>query len=92
MFLIDPLARWFTATLLAANQQKRLMVLATAFAQTDDLLREDLVHHQRMEHNYDHAVGLLEELESDLESLKKIRSHLKDMHKVLQFIRTHDDT
>lgn len=70
-----PIAECLTAILLAEDWQKHLTILATAFARTDDPLREDLVCHQCMEHNYGYAVGPLEELESDLAYLKDIQSH-----------------
>ena len=68
----------------AEQQQKRLSVLAQAFAHTDNLLRENLICHQQMEHNYDSSHELLEELESDIASLRDIQDHMQTVHDQIQ--------
>ena len=73
----------------AEQQQKWLSALAQAFAHTDNPLREDLIRHQRMEHNYDSSHELLEELESDIASLQDIQDHMQTMHDQIQAL--HDN-
>ena len=71
----------------AEQRQKRLSALAQAFAHTDNPLREDLIRHQRMEHNYDSSHELLEELESDIASLQDIQDHMQTVHDQFQALR-----
>ena len=52
----------------------------------DNPLREDLIHHQQMEHNYDSAHELLEELESDIASLQDIQDHMQTVHDQIQVL------
>ena len=71
----------------AEQQQKRLSALAQAFAHTDNPLREDLIRHHQMEHNYDSSHELLEELESDIASLRDIQDHIQTVHDQIQALR-----
>ena len=70
----------------AKQRQKWLSALAQAFAHMDNPLREDLICHQWMEHNYDSAHELLEELESDIAGLWDIQDHIKTVHDQIQVL------
>ena len=65
----------------AEQQQKQLSVLAM-----DNPLREDLIRHQNMEHNYDSAHELFEEPESDIANLQDIEDHMETMHDQIQVL------
>ena len=73
----------------AEQRQKQLSALAQAFVHMDNPLREDLIPHQWMEHNYDSSHELLEELESDIASLQDIQDHMQTVHDQIQAL--HDN-
>ena len=50
------------------------MTLAQAFANTGDPLDDNFIWHQRIEHNFDSCLDILEELEADLKCLKEVRA------------------
>ena len=64
-----------------------MTALAQAFAKTDNPLREDLIRHQRTEHNYDSAHELLEELESDIATLQDLKSRMDTVQEQIQALR-----
>lgn len=68
----------------AKQQQMQLTVFVQAFAHMDNPLKEDLIHHQQMEHNYDSAHELLEGLESDIANFQDIKSSMDTVPKQIQ--------
>ena len=50
----------------------------------DNPPREDLIHHQQMEQNYDSAHEMLEEPKSDIANLQDIEDHMENMHDQIQ--------
>ena len=58
----------------AEENQRRLMVLDQAHANSTNMMDPSFIQHQHIEHNFDHVRGLLRELGSDLTALWELKS------------------